>query len=62
MAEKEIIKKKRTVSFAFKVVLLMSQIMLPFAMFFALRWEWNLGVAIIAAIFFISMLLLVGVG
>lgn len=42
--------------------LLILQILLPFGLYFALRWESQVMAALIAGLFFISMLFLIWLG
>jgi len=45
-----------------RAALLILQILLPFGLYFALRWEWGVAAVIISVVFFLSMIYLVWLG
>lgn len=54
--------KNRRGSLKVRGALLIGQILLPFGLYFALRWELSLAAALISAVFFLSMIFLVWLG
>ena len=60
--ENVFLNKKNGGRLKLRAALLIMQILLPFGLYFALRWAWDVAAVIIAGVFFLSMIYLVWLG